>query len=145
VGPAVAMLAIFASLILGLALVGKDVASLVARPITLFVDVIYGTGPGRGKPPLNYRLARGYVAAGRFDDAVTEYQRIMRYYPRELEPYSECIRMLLEFSRDHPQATRCLRRGLRHMRNRKARDALRAVYRKALASSYSSQTNGKIG
>jgi hypothetical protein len=144
VSGAISMLAFFSLLIVGLVFVGRDLARLFSWPLTCFVDVIYGTGPGDGKPPLNYHLARGYTASGRFEEAVDEYARIMTFYPRELEPYSECIRILLEIGDDPSEAARYLHRGLRHLRGSASKKRLRAAYRESLKALASSRITNNI-
>ena len=43
------------------------------------------------KPPLSYRLARHYRLERRFDDAIAQYRKIIRYYPKEVDAYQELL------------------------------------------------------
>lgn len=43
------------------------------------------------KPPLSYLLARRYARQLRYDDAIAEYQKMIRYYPDVEQSYHELI------------------------------------------------------
>jgi tetratricopeptide (TPR) repeat protein len=73
----------FASFILGMLLVSPE----VVRPICgffadRFIEFIYPSARA-SKPPLSYLLARRYRDQRRFDESIEEYQKILRYYPRD--------------------------------------------------------------
>jgi tetratricopeptide (TPR) repeat protein len=45
------------------------------------------------KPPLSYTLAHHYRDQGRLEDAAEQYQKIIRYYPREEAAYLELLKV----------------------------------------------------
>lgn len=58
-----------------------------SRPLTHIVF----PGARADRPPLSYRMARLYATQMRFADAAEEYQKIIRYYPREQAAYRELL------------------------------------------------------
>ncbi len=123
----------FLTVICGVACLVPDVLPFLARPFTGFIDSVYGTGPGRGRPPLNYNLARSYAARSRADEALEEYRRIMKNYPRELEPYEQSVILHLREYGDAEGAARVFRMGLRRLRSGELRRQLQRTYRSELA------------
>ena len=71
------------------------VCEFCSRPLT---NIIYPSATAE-KPPLSYRLAHLYTKQLRFADAVEEYQKIIRYYPRERTAYLELLALAREI--DH--------------------------------------------
>lgn len=45
------------------------------------------------KPPLSYLLARRYSQERRLEDAVSEYEKILHYYPEERDAYVELLEL----------------------------------------------------
>lgn len=43
------------------------------------------------RPPLSYKLARHYRMVRRFEDALAQYRKIIRYYPEETDAYLELL------------------------------------------------------
>jgi tetratricopeptide (TPR) repeat protein len=48
------------------------------------------------KPPLSYRLARRYREEHRWEDAIRQYRKIIRYYPNERDAYLELLHVASE-------------------------------------------------
>ncbi len=67
-------------------------SKIVAAPLCAVVDFLYFGSQGNDTPPLNLRLARGYEAAHRHEDALDEYEKFMPHYPNESELWDGAIR-----------------------------------------------------
>jgi cell division protein FtsW (lipid II flippase) len=65
------------------------IAEWIAKP---FADLFYPSDEFE-KPPLSYLLARRYSQERRVDAAVQEYEKILFYYPEELDAYLELIEL----------------------------------------------------
>lgn len=65
-----ALLSMFGCLILIPIVLLPDLLPIATRPFTAFIDDIFGTAPAKGRPPLNYSLARGYLRQNRREEAL---------------------------------------------------------------------------
>ena len=112
-GATPALLFGFAGLIAGVLLVSPE----IVRPVCdFFADAFLGfiyPGARAAKPPLSYLLARRYRDQRRFGEALTEYQKILHYYPKEKTAWHEMLLLALEAGDErtfHKYARRYLRR-----------------------------------
>ena len=129
VATAASLIVMFGFIVAATMLLLPETVPFVSRPFTAFIDGIYGTGPGKEKPPFDCRLARGYVKQERYEDAVDEYARVMKYHPKEMEPYRESIQVLLNKLRDREGAEDVLDLGLRKLGSEAERTELLGLYR----------------
>ncbi len=60
-------------------------AEWCARP---FTNILFPSDEF-SKPPLSYKLARRYRDEHRWEEAATQYRKIIRYYPEEKDAYME--------------------------------------------------------
>lgn len=104
----------------------------VMRPFTWMVDKFFGTGPGEGgKPPLDLRLVRFYVKEERFEDALEEARRIVKFHPYAAEAWEQAILMTAIVSRDRGKVDRIFRKANRKIKDLDGRAALRRCYEQA--------------
>ncbi len=120
---------VFKALIgLGLMLAG---AVLVARPlahliVTPFVRMLFPEDHHYTPPPL-FPLARHYWKQGRGEDAVKQYQKILKYHPQEADAYKELAQLFLSLDRRR-EADAVVRKGCVTLRDKAAREDLYQFY-----------------
>ncbi len=78
----------------------------------LFVDVIY-PGSRASKPQLSYVLARLYRDQARLAESIAEYEKIIRYYPKERDAYHELL-LVAQQAGGERTVKKYTRRYLRH-------------------------------
>ncbi|MFT5468477.1 MAG: tetratricopeptide (TPR) repeat protein [Verrucomicrobiales bacterium] len=126
--PPIAFIASLALFIVATGLLLKE----LLWPFTWMVDAFFGTGAGEGgKPPLDLRLAQFYVKEGRFEEALEEYLRVMKFHPYVAETWEQAILMTAKVSPDRAKVDRLFRRALRKLRNLEDQAAIRAAYDRA--------------
>jgi hypothetical protein len=81
----------FVVFIAALILVVYEAVPWLAGRFSLAFVEVYFPNLNFPKPPLSYTLARHYRVQGRLEEAAQEYQKIIRYYPREEAAYTELI------------------------------------------------------
>lgn len=91
----------------------KTIFHVATRPLILMVDSLFFPGGELEKPVLNLKLPRYYIEQGRFDEALTEYRRILKYYPDETEAYEKAVWLYLEVFDEPTQARRLISRARR--------------------------------
>ena len=106
----------FAVGILGVLCLAPDLAKAAARPFQRIIDSIYLPGAEASRPPLDYKLADHYRNTRKFDEAVIEYAKIVRYYPREVMAHVRLYQLLRDELRDEKAADRAHRRAERALR-----------------------------
>jgi len=96
----------FATFILMVLLIVPETAFRMAewcsRPIT---NIIYPSDR-LDRPPLSYTMAREYSRRMRVEEAITEYEGIIQFYPQEAEAYLELM-ALAKKAGDEPLYERC--------------------------------------
>ena len=98
---------------LGIVALWKTIFHMATRPLMLLVDSIFFPGGEFAKPILNLKLPAYYLNEGRFDEALLEYRKILKYYPDEVEAYEKAIWLYLTvFTKPH-EAEKLLRRAKR--------------------------------
>ncbi len=86
-------------LALGFFAIVTNVIQIATKPFVLLIDSIFFPGGKLSKPILNLKLPEFYLREGRYEEALDEYQKIMRHYPDETAAYEGAIDLLVnEFS-----------------------------------------------
>ena len=85
-----------AAFILAAIILSPDLAKVVSRPLTSFIDSIYLPGGREKKPPLDYRKAELYIRRSQFEKAEEVLADIIRHYPEELRAYLAMAEVCLE-------------------------------------------------
>lgn len=122
-------------LLIGVALIVLS-ALLVAWPLAEFLSIpfqrIYFPHV-EDKPAPAYQLAEWYLQQLRFEEALQEYHKIVRYHPRELVARCIEIELLVAKFGEYSRARRSFRRGMRMAREQNDRAQLTNAYQNALA------------
>ena len=100
-------------LFLGIVALWKTIFHIATRPLMLMVDSIFFPGGELAKPILNLKLPAYYLNEGRFDEALVEYRKILKYYPDEVEAYEKAIWLYLTIFKEPLEAEKLLRRAKR--------------------------------
>lgn len=64
---------------------------LVTKPFRLLADWIFFPGEHLRKPILNRKLPAHYLKEERYEEALAEYRKILKYYPEETEAWEKAI------------------------------------------------------
>ncbi len=91
VGLAMALLAFFILVTASVGCFAPDLALVVFRPVTRWIDDVLFPSEQLGAPPLNYRLARLYGREMEWEKAEAQYRQMARDYPLEVELYREWL------------------------------------------------------
>lgn len=75
----------------GVAVMWRPIFYLATRPLMALVDGIFLPGGRLEKPLLNLKLPAHYLEEARYDEALAEYQQILKHYPDETEAYERSI------------------------------------------------------
>lgn len=109
------------------------IAILMAWPIAIVIatfiastviDAILSTGGKLGPPPPFYKTADWLVERGRYDEAVTEYERIIYYHPQELRAHLALLKIWQDYSPDTYNERAVFRRAKRCIKKRADRKTL---------------------
>lgn len=87
--------------------------AIAARPFTLLIDSIFFPGGPLSRPILNLKLPHYYLREGRYDEALEEYRKIIRFYPDEAEAYEGAIELLVRRFQDFSTAEKLYRKSRR--------------------------------
>ncbi|MFO1482581.1 MAG: hypothetical protein U1F71_04370 [Verrucomicrobiaceae bacterium] len=87
-GPVIVSMVMFVSTVL---LIAPETAFWLAEQIAKPLASLFYPSDSFKKPPLSYTLARRYRNERRFDDAATQYEGIIKYYPEEKDAYLELL------------------------------------------------------
>jgi len=88
----------------GVAVIFTKLLELACRPLIMVIDAIFFPGGKLSKPVKNLKLPLYYEKENRWEEALAEYRKIIRYYPDEALAYEGAIRILMEELGDFPQA-----------------------------------------
>lgn len=86
----------FGALIAGVLLITPDVVVPLAALFGRMVSGIIMPGGTADKPSLSYLLARRFRDQMRMEEAIAEYEKIIRHYPREETAYLELLAIAAE-------------------------------------------------
>lgn len=100
-------------LIPGFGCLWKTIFHIATRPFMMMIDSIFFPGGKLSKPVLNLKLPAHYINESRYDEALLEYRRILKYYPDEVEAYEKAIWLHLDVFANPSEAERLLRRARR--------------------------------
>lgn len=99
--------------VLGVLCFWKTIFHIATRPLIMMVDSLFFPGGSLEKPVLNLKLPRYYINESRYDEALTEYKRILKHYPDETEAYENAIWLYREIFEEPDEARRLVRRARR--------------------------------
>ena len=97
----------------GISCLWKTIFYAATRPFTAMIDAVFFPGGKLSKPVLNLKLPRYYVNESRFDEALEEYQRIIKHYPDEAEAYDGAISLYVEIFEEPDEARKLYDRAKR--------------------------------
>jgi tetratricopeptide (TPR) repeat protein len=122
-----------ASAVAGSVLVAPELAAWAVIPISSAFDAIFLGRRDFDPPPAAYTLARFYREQERYEEALEEYRKIIRYHPEEIAAYLEAIE-IAQANALPKVARRLYRTGLRKIRVAADREQLHSAYQSALAA-----------
>ena len=101
-------------------------AVLVARP--LVAVIVYPVGnlfwpDERGVPPPLHKLAEWHLRHGRVDDAVREYEKMIKYHPGETAAHGALYWIHTHLRPDEEQAASVRKRALKKLKSEEDRQA----------------------
>ena len=99
--------------VIGIGSILTSLIRIATRPLTFVIDSIFFPGGRLRKPVKNLKLPRYYEKEFRFDDALLEYEKIIRYYPDEVAAYEGAIRLLIREFDDYPAAEKLFTKSRR--------------------------------
>ncbi len=105
-----------ASIIAGAIAIAPDLIRVAASPLLGLIDSIFLPGRRGGKPDLNLRLPVYYREQERYEDALAEYRKIIRFHPERPEGWIGAIELLLEPFERPAKARKLYERGRRKLR-----------------------------
>jgi len=97
------------------------VATFIANQLT---DYILSSGGKLAPPPPLYKTAEWLVEKGRYEEAVTEYERIIQYHPQELRAHLALLKIWRQYVPDVYNERAVFRRAKRCIKNKADRMTL---------------------
>lgn len=116
-------------IILGLFIVS---CTIIAPPIAAFLAEPFAElymPKGEVIPPPLYYLVEKYESEGRFDEALAEYQKILRYHPQDYPAHEGRMRLAVHGLRDVDLARNYFRESCSHLKDPQAVKDLEAAWR----------------
>lgn len=116
-------------LVPALMILSPEFGKLFISGFTGFIDAVFFPGGRESKPPYTLKLARFYVEKERWEEAEAEYERMLSFYPQELEAWEERLR--LAFARkdqEGPEPSTVLGKALKAMPQSGRQAAMQACY-----------------
>lgn len=111
---------------IGVAIVMVPFAGLLAEPIG---GLVYFQGRQSDKPAPIYSMAQALRSAGRYQEALEEYERMTREFPGEVRPYVEMLEIAVVNLKDGTLAESIFQKGMSALEKREeARQKLKARY-----------------
>lgn len=111
---------------IGVAIVTVPLAGLLAEPIG---GLVYFQGRHRDKLGPIYSMAEAMRSAGRYQEALAEYERMTHEFPGEIKPYVEMIDIAVVSLKDGPLAESFFHKGMEAFEKREeARQTLKVRY-----------------
>ncbi|HQZ26910.1 MAG TPA: hypothetical protein PK648_02080 [Verrucomicrobiales bacterium] len=99
--------------VIGICFLWETIFHIATRPLTKMVDSLFFPGGKLSRPVLNLKLPAYYINEGRYEEALSEYQKILKYYPDEPEPYEKAIWLYLDVFASPREARKLHRRAKR--------------------------------
>ncbi len=90
--------------VIGLTAVWESLFAAATRPFMILIESILFPGTKLAKPILNLKLPAYYVNEGRYDEALAEYRKVLKYYPDEAEAYDGAIWLYVEIFEEPEEA-----------------------------------------
>jgi len=111
---------------IGVAIVMVPLAGLLAEPIG---GLVYFQGRHRDKPGPVYSRAQAMRSAGRYQEALAEFENMTWEFPGEVKPYVEMIDVAVVSLKDGPLAESIFQKGMAALEKREeARQTLKVRY-----------------
>lgn len=111
------ILAAMILLVIGAILIAPELVAIFTKPLFALVDSIFFPGGKLSKPVLSYTLPEFYTKEKRYDDALDEYRKILRHYPRESRAYLGAIELLVTEFGDKEAAKELFKRARQKLRD----------------------------
>lgn len=100
-------------LTVGITSIFTKLLEIACRPAVMMVDAIFFPGGKLSKPIKNLKLPAYYEKEMRLEEALAEYEKVIRYYPDEPIAYEGAIRILIREFDDYPAAEKLFARSQR--------------------------------
>ncbi len=104
-------------IVLGTVAIAPDLVRLAASPFNALVDAVFLPGGHADRPVLNLKLPAYYLREERFEEALEEYRKLIRYHPGEVEGWIGAIDLLATTFDEPRKAHRLYRKARRRFRN----------------------------
>lgn len=104
-------------LLVGAGCLAPALVGWIARPFTAFIDSVFHPRQRADKPPVNLELPAYYERQSRFEDALEEYRKIVRFHPEEPAGWQGVIRLLREPFHAPKEAEKIRRKAVRRFRS----------------------------
>jgi len=97
--------------VIGLIAVWESLFAAATRPFMALIESIVFPVTKFNKPLLNLKLPAYYIDEGRYDEALIEYMKIIKYYPDETGAYEKAIWLHVEIFEDSEEAMKLFNRA----------------------------------
>jgi hypothetical protein len=104
------------------------VAPPIARLISEPMGSIYYSEKRYIQPPPMYGAPESLREKGRYEEAMSEYEKIAVQYPEEIKPYIEMMDIAIVDLKDRVRAKAIFKRGLSSLQDDSVRDILKIAY-----------------
>ena len=104
------------------------VAPPIARLISEPTGSIYYSEKRYIRPLPMYGVPESLREKGRYEEAMSEYEKIAEQYPEEIKPYIEMMDIAIVNFKDYEHAKAIFKRGLSSLQDDKNRDVLKIAY-----------------
>lgn len=75
----------------GVVMMWKPIFFLATRPLMAVIDALFFPGGPIEKPVLNLKLPAHYLDEARYEEALAEYEQILKHHPDVVEAYEKVI------------------------------------------------------
>ncbi len=107
----------FGVVVVFLLLVGRDIFQVVSKPLSWALESFYFPRDRSAKPTVNYKLPEYYIEQERFEDAMNEYLKIIRYHPQEAKAYIGAFELAVTELHDDETAKQIYSKARRKLKN----------------------------
>ena len=101
----------FICLVIGLIAVWESLFAAATRPFMALIESIVFPVTKFNKPLLNLKLPAYYIDEGRYDEALIEYRKIIKYHPDETGAYEKAIWLHVEIFEEPEEAMKLFNRA----------------------------------
>ena len=98
---------------IGAASIFSSLLEIATRPMMALIESIFLGGEKLNRPIKSLKLPRYYEKEERFDEALAEYEKVIRYYPDEPIAYEGAIRILVKEFDEYAQAEKIFSKSRR--------------------------------